>query len=317
VRESVVGPKLDWTFPELRAQILGGVDAGAIEAELERLGTVRCFFFEVSVGALFGIELGDGMLMALKLHQEHVGKAELSAVQSVQAHLAAHGFPCPQPLLAPTPFLSRLATGEEWCDDGEYMLPDEGRRRAFAALLARQIELCSELSAADALTWIPSHQPLWPRPHNALFDFEATSAGAEWIDEIARTARAGDRAGPMVLAHQDWTFRHVRWRDGKPTVIYDWDAVSCDNESISLGAAAAMHTYPPGEVRGWKPSVADALSFLDAYEDVRPLDAPTRRAAEAHTVYSVAYSSRCEHAVSFEPATNSRSVLRDFAERFL
>jgi hypothetical protein len=50
---------------------------------------------------------------------------------------------------------------------------------------------------------------------------------------------------------------------------------------------------------------------------VRPLALETRRAAEAHAVYTVAYTSRCEHALGSEPVTGARSVLRDFAERFL
>jgi hypothetical protein len=210
-----------------------------------------------------------------------------------------------------------LATGEEWRDDGEHVLADDRRRPVLATLLADQVGLCLDLPAGGVLSWIPPDDKLWPRPHNALFDFESTAAGAEWIDEIAREAHRRHRAGPRVLAHQDWTFRHVRWCGVEPTVVYDWDAVFCDHESIAVGAAAATHTYPPGDVRNWTPGVDDALAFLDAYENARPLGPETRHAAEAQVVYSVAYTSRCEHAFSFEPVTNARTVLREFAERLL
>jgi hypothetical protein len=317
VRESVIAEELESLAPALREQIVGTADPRVVEAELERLGAVSCFFFTVSVGALFGVVLADGSRAAMKLHQAHIPAAELRAMQRVQMHLSDSAFPCPRPLLEPEPLLNGLATAEEWRADGDYALPDTRSRRNLATLLARQIDLCAELPAADVRTWIPSSDQLWPRPHNALFDFDATRAGAEWIDEVAREAKARNRRGPNVIAHQDWTFRHVRWKAGEPTVVYDWDSLSYDNESISVGGSAATHTYPGGEVRGWAPDVEGAEAFLDAYEDARPLASETRRAAEAHAVYTVAYAARCEHAITSEPATSARTVLRDFADRFL
>jgi Ser/Thr protein kinase RdoA (MazF antagonist) len=301
----------------LREQIIGTDDPRIVEAELERLGAVSCFFFIVSVGALFGVELSDGTRAALKLHQPHVRDAELRAMQGVQKHLVESAFPCPRPLLEPEPLLNGLATAEEWRVDGAHARPNERSRRNLAALLARQIDLCTNLPTADIRTWIPSDDQLWPRPHNALFDFDATSAGAEWIDEIARAAKARNRRGPRVIGHQDWTFRHVRWKGSEPTVVYDWDSLSYDNESIALGGAAATHTYPAGETTGWAPSLEETVAFLDAYADARPLSPETRRAAEAHAVYTVAYGTRCEHALTSEASTRARTVLSDFAERFL
>src|SRR5712691_2763672 len=228
--------------------------------------------------------------------------------------------PSLRPVLGPTPFLDRLATGEEWRDDGAPVeTVDDARRLQMAALLARQITLCAELPAASVLAWVPRDERLWPTPHNALFDFERTAAGAEWIDEIAAESRKRNRAGSRVLAHQDWSVKHFRWEGDAVTVIYDWDSLFVDNESISVGAAAATHTYPPEGALPWTPSLDDTIAFLAAYERARPLDGETRRAAEAQAVYSTAYTSRCEHAIEygrdFEPVTGARAVLRDFAAR--
>jgi hypothetical protein len=258
---------------------------------------VSCFFFTVSVGALFGVRLEDGSRAAVKLHQPHVPEAQLRAMQCVQKHLVESAFPCTRPLREPERLLNGLATAEEWRDDGDYARPDVQSRRNLATLLAGQIDLCQSLPADDVRTWIPSGGQLWPRPHNALFDFDATRAGAEWIDEIAREAKARNRRGPPV--------------------VYDWDSLSYDNESISVGGAAATHTYPAGQVRNWAPRLDDTVAFLDAYEDARPLAPETRRAAEAHAVYTVAYGTCCEHALTSEPSTRARTVLSDFAERFL
>ena len=48
-------------------------------------------------------------------------------------------------------------------------------------------------------------------PHNAIFDFEAASAGAEWTDEIARKAKQGNprSIGRVVVGHADWSAKHL------------------------------------------------------------------------------------------------------------
>jgi hypothetical protein len=59
---------------------------------------------------------------------------------------------------------------------------------------------------------------LWPRPHSKLFDFDATRAGAQYIDEIAATARG--RFAPLgrqVIGHLDWRAEHVRFDGDSPT----------------------------------------------------------------------------------------------------
>jgi hypothetical protein len=127
MRESVVPERLEWIFRELRRQILGTDDPRQVETELERLGAVACFHLEASIGALFGVELADRRRIALKVHQSGVAGRDLDAVQAAQSHLAAAGFPCPRPVLPPTPFLDRLATGE-WRDEGAPMQTVDARR---------------------------------------------------------------------------------------------------------------------------------------------------------------------------------------------
>ena len=66
-------------------------------------------------------------------------------------------------------------------------------------------------------TWkLPPDHGLWPVPHNALFDFEATVAGAEWIDEVAGKAKKilDNSPGRMVVGHADWSAKHLRFMDG-------------------------------------------------------------------------------------------------------
>src|SRR5689334_15102220 len=65
---------------------------------------------------------------------------------------------------------------------------------------------------------------LYPQPHSPIFDFAATAAGAEWIDDFARRALAHDTLhAPPVLGHGDWRVEHLRFDSGRIVVSFDWD----------------------------------------------------------------------------------------------
>jgi hypothetical protein len=274
-----------------------------------------CFTFEVSIGACFGLRLRDGSRIALKIHAQRFDLAYLAAVQRVQAHLIARGFPCPRPL-----GVRGRATLEEWVDAGEYRdAHDPAVRRVMAEYLARLVELATELHPLEGMEpYRPADRPLWPVPHWPIFDFEATAAGAEWIDEIASRARAIQDANAerTVIGHGDWSVKHFRFAGLKPTVIYDWDSLNADFEAIFVGSAARSFTYreePDGEL--W-PSLEETLAFLDEYEEARgePLTAEEMRATHAAAVYSRAYSARCAHAVAGDPG---RAQLEELAASLL
>jgi hypothetical protein len=257
---------------------------------------VDCFAFEASVGALFGLKLRDGSRVALKIHLERDTGA-LEAVQRVQAHLVEQRFPCPQPL-----GVRGAATLEQWADKGVYRdAHDPAVRRVLARYLARLFSLTRRLQPLEGLgPFFPSPDgPLWPVPHNVLFDFEATASGAAWIDEIAREAKplrdAG--AGEFVIGHGDWTVKHFRFAGLRPTIVYDWDSLNTDYETVFVGNSAASFTYTDLPVEVW-PTRREAQAFLADYEQERgrPFTAEELRAAGAAAVYSRAYSTRCAHA---------------------
>ncbi len=277
---------------------------------------VECFAFEVSVGALLGLALADRARVALKVHVDRTQDGYLEAMQAVQEHLWRRGFPCPRPL-----GVRGRATLEEWRDEGEYLdAHDPAVRRALAELLARLIELARDLEPSPALVpFLPrSGGPLWPRPHNVLFDFEAAAEDTDWIDEIATAARRRRDAGPgeLVIGHHDWTVKHVRFDGSAPRVVYDWDSVSADLEPCFAGGAAATFTYTEKlPVELW-PTVEEAQSFLGDYELARgrPFTAGERGTARAAAVYTRAYSTRCVHSV----AGDARSLrLDEYARELL
>lgn len=306
-------------------QVFGTRDPARVEAALLGLPLEirRCFHLEISVGALFGLELDDGRRIAVKVHQAKVGTPELEAQQFAQAHLADRGFPCPRPILGPTPFLVGLCTAEEWRTDGHrYAVVTGARRHSMAAAVLRIAELGAELPRLPPLEAYRPRPSLWPEPHNALFDFDATRAGAEEIDEIAGRAVGVMRAGPVVLGHQDFSVKHFRFgAGGEITIVYDWDSLSVDRESVALGGAAATHTAAL-HARTFVPSVDDTRAFVGAYEAERGgLPEEIRRAALAYAVYIVAYTARCEHALSVvrgsRRLTAARAALASFASELL
>ena len=276
---------------------------------------VGCFAFEVSVGALFGLVLRDDSRVALKIHLERNAHS-LEAVHRVQGHLFALGFPCPQPL-----GVHGRATLERWCDEGVYRdAHDPAVRRVVAEHLALLFRLTRELQPVAGLEpfFPPADGPLWPVPHNVLFDFGAAGATADWIDDIARTAKRlrDARVGELVIGHGDWTVKHFRFDGLRPTIVYDWDSVGTDYETVFVGNAAASFTYTEHlPVAVW-PTVPEASAFFDDYERARgrPFSLEERRAAHAAAVYSRAYSARCTDAVG----KDARQMwLEEYADAFL
>jgi hypothetical protein len=290
-----------WPEGRVERSIFGTDEPGEIWKRVVELcpDAAECFAFEVSVGALLGLVLADGARVALKVHVDRVREDYLEAMQAVQRHLWRRGFPCPRPL-----GVRGRATLEQWRDEGEYLdAHDPSVRRVLAELLARLVHAAHDLDPSPAL--LPSlprsGKPLWPEPHNVLFDFEATAHDAGWIDEIATAAQSRRDAGTgeLVIGHHDWTVKHVRFDGLRPTVVYDWDSVSADLEPAFAGGSAATFTYTEHfPVERW-PNVEEAQAFIEDYERARgrPFTPAERVTARAATVYTRAYTTRCAHAL--------------------
>lgn len=296
--------------------VLGTDDAGEIRRIAARAEPelAEIFHFTASVGATFGIRRRDGSRVAVKVNRLFSDESYLAAIQDVQTALADTGFPAPRPI-------RRLGTTtvDEWLDRGVFRDahgPDV--RRAMAGTLVRFLELATATGRRPRRAFLRPSAALWPKPHNALFDFEATAAGAEWIDEIGWAARAADvELGPELVGHTDWAAKHVRFDDElRPTAVYDWDSVTTGTETMFAGTAAASFTYTEelgDHVEVW-PSAEESRAFIAEYEAARgaPFSRRERSAAHASCVYLRAYAARCGHAVGADV-----SSLGPFAEALL
>jgi hypothetical protein len=281
-----------------------GVAAALAEIEARLLGApIRITeLFGAGVGCVHGGPLPDGRGVVVKLHASRVAVPFLEAMQEVQRHLAADGFPCPQPLAGPIGFDRTTAVAESLLDRGtDADAHEPAVRDVMAAVFAWLIERCRPLVRLDALRDHPMRRApgaLWPVPHEPRFDFEATSAGAEWIDRIAAEALSVPTAGDWVVGHGDWRVEHLRFERGAVSAVYDWDSVRIDREPALVGAAAYAFTANwSREDLVYLPTLEEALAFVADYEQARgaPFTAAEHRAARASLVYMMGYSARCRH----------------------
>ena len=335
----------EWDNPAVERDIFGTADPALIAEQVdafcrEHLGRAirRPVFYRSSVGAVFGLELEDGEQVVLKAHQPDVSISFLRATDAVQRKLAQQRYPCPEPLLSPTPFGQGSATVERMRAKGSYANPHQPWvRQQMAAALARQVEIARGSETHPGFRegrWGAPLPPdrLWPKPHSVIFDFEATAAGAEWIDELGWHAkRALDQSsGDLVVGHCDWSSKHFRFVGRRITAIYDWDSLRADPEPVIVGRAAKNHcAVYDTPLSGKVPHIAswdEFTGFVSDYEAarVRPFTAAERRTLSAASLYSLAYSARCSHALEPHltretgfPPDNWRHALAAYGERLL
>ena len=289
-------------------------------------------FCELSVAAVFGLRLRDERRVVVKVFRPDTDPALVDRLITVQRHLASQRFPCPTVLGPRRLFGTSNAIVMPLLDQGEYVDAAAPTVRAeWAALLHRQIESCKPFAKLPGFpSWRPSLGRLWHDPHNALFDFERTQPGAEWIDAIAADARAAleRQREPPVLGHADWSAKHFRYAPRSPrgqriTVVYDWDSLRYGTEVEIVAGAAVSFTvtwYVPG--RGALPTVKDSLDFVSDYETarLRPFSTDERRALVAAAHYASAYTARCEHSLDHGGKDvregRARATLRDVVNDF-
>ncbi|HEY8287188.1 MAG TPA: hypothetical protein VIJ28_22595, partial [Chloroflexota bacterium] len=255
----------------------------------------------------------------------------LHAVHRVQHFLAAHDFPCPRPLLAPARLGHGYATVEEFVDEGEYADAHQPAiRHAMAAGLAQLVLSTRSLRnmaglRPGTLTPLPPGS-LWPVPHSPIFDFEATAAGAEWIDRIAAEARETVTRcpGEIVIGHADWSTQNCRFVGDTLSVVYDWDSLTRDKETTIVARAAT--TFPMDWLLSEPPvapSPAEARAFIAEYEAARgvPFTDAEWAGMAASATYALAYGARLEHSlhpdVTDFPAGGGRARLAEYGNAFL
>ncbi|HEV2656160.1 MAG TPA: hypothetical protein VGT82_14435 [Ktedonobacteraceae bacterium] len=327
-----------WHNPYLLKLIFNSADPASIAQRIDtfchaEMGSPldETVFFAASQGLVFGVRLRDGRRIVIKVHKPGRAPSFLSGVGTVQRYLADAGYPCPHPLLGPRPCGQGLAMVEDLIDEGVYHdAHDAVYRRSLAEMLAWLIRLTRHPETIPGLNpsvldlRLPSGV-LWPTPHSNIFDFEATWAGAEWIDEIALSSKAiiDMSVGELVIGHGDWSIKHIRYVGERVRVIYDWDSLTLNKEPVLVGQSAVGFTYTEFFPVAWFPSAEEARAFVNEYEETRgkPFNTDERKMLAAAATYGLAYAARCEYSLHPQeqvyPANSARALLARYGESFI
>ncbi|GCE28667.1 hypothetical protein KDA_41510 [Dictyobacter alpinus] len=328
-----------WHNPYPLQQIFRTADPVAVTAQIEEFcvrelgsGIADTLFYAVSIGVVCGLQLRDGARIVLKLLGPTASMAHLQDVVRVQHYLLAEGYPCTRPVYGPARLLDGIAMVEEFDNRGEYHDAHEPLwRQKMAELLAWQLQLLRQperIPDIDVGHFDFRLPPgtLWGKPHSNIFDFEATTEGAEWIDDLYRQARKNleTGAGQLILGHIDWSTKHIRYLGQQAHIIYDWDSLVLDKEPALVAHAAATFTYIP-----FMPGIAEAptreesLAFIADYEAARgsAFTKDERQTLAATITSTMAYGARCEHSLAPHerdyPAGSRRAVLAQYKDSFL
>jgi hypothetical protein len=241
----------------------------------------------------------------IKAHQPERSRALLAEIVRIQSYLAENSIFAPRILAGPASLGQGFAIVEQFCDAGTTADAHEADvRRALAGGLSAIVTACDRFVPSTSLTpafLASAHDTLWPKPHSKLFDFAATSQGAEWIDELASLARKQMvPAGRRVIGHCDWRQEHVRFIGDRPVLAFDWDSLCCELEPALLGSVAH------GFCADWScadrrqaPRIEEARAFKSDYEEARGwrFSPDESRLCGAAFAYACAYTARCGHAL--------------------
>jgi hypothetical protein len=292
--------------------VFGTDDAVAIARTIDAFCTrhleaevARGIFHQSSIGSVTGVALSNGRRVVIKVHQPDRPMQFLAEIVRIQSYLAERGVFAAKVIAGPLPLGHGHAIVERHIGIGD--TADAHRpeiRRALARGLRAIITTCEPLNASTSLgpgLVASSDTALWPTPHSKLFDFEATGAGAEWIDEVAMLARERMLpAGRRVIGHGDWRQEHARFVGDQLVAAFDWDSLCCQLEPALLGTVA--HGFCADWSRSDRrqaPTLEEARAFIADYEEARGhrFSAAERRLCDASFAYSCAYTSRCGHAL--------------------
>jgi hypothetical protein len=290
--------------------ILGTNNAETISQTMQELcevylgqPIVEVEFWEVSVSLTIGLQLDRDRVVVKFRSPSHMTLETLQVVCQIQQTLAEQGFPAPRLVLMPMLYANSLVSVEQLLDCGENSdAHDPEIRRAMAHGLAEQIRFAQPFYQSNLPRSRFYPNQLWEKPHNALFDFERTRQGAEWIDRIAAQAQTVLQSydAPLVVGHMDWSAKNMRFQNGQLSAVYDWDSLRLEHELVIVGNAAKgfLVTWyvEAGEL---VPTPEEMQQFVRDYEAARSqtFTAAELRVITAAFIYSMAYTARCEHAL--------------------
>ena len=300
-------------YKPLRSFIFSAVKIDPAEALYCRmvLGSEAktAFARRIGMGTVTGVELDDGRRVRLKWWDGTRSEARLRECRRIHHALHSTGYPSPTPLgeLVGSEYGSAAGwmAAEHWEERGT--VGDTRQRpvrreiaRALWALVERAKPLVDSTSLGGAwFTSLPSGRA-YPQMLFNQGPFAASAEGAEWIDQIALFARgcAPPTSGSKVIGHFDFRAEHLLFdEEGQLSMVYDWDSLHLELDTVMVGAAAHAFTVDQTAERRHVPTLEEVLAFIDDYENARGerFTQEEHRTVHASALYSLSYSARWSH----------------------
>jgi hypothetical protein len=328
IDEVRIGPRT------IEGHLLGAIDSAEISSRIEamvsaELGAIEiALFYKTSVGIVVGFRMASQLEVVVKIISWGVSEDRLLEIHKVQNYLANAALAAPRSLFGPVRLGNGFAFIEEMRAGNEGDGFDEDVRRNVAFGLRRFVNaaqpMVGRVNVGRPLVLRNDYKSLWPEPHDLNFDFQATTDGAQWIDEYGVQARQAlnGATGELALGHFDWRVQNLAFREKEIVAIYDWDSVGLAPEAVIVGCAAASFssTWVRRDV-DTLPTVQLMRSFVEFYEEARgkSFDDGERELIDAANLWLCAYGARCQHSnlvLGIGPKTaGSSSWIRLLRER--
>jgi hypothetical protein len=265
-------------------------------------------FMVSHLSEVVGVRLRDGREVVVKRRPDESGRARTCV--DAQRLLAEQGFPCPLPLTDALIGDGFAVHAEQLVEGGEPETEDTPAAAARSAVLLA--DLVRRLAAFDLQPPLPN--PEWVR-WDSLPERRAESSIPAWLNDAQRRVQAklaGCRL-PRALGHVDWEAQNMRWRNGEPLAVHDWDSLAWLPEAAVVGTAAgvfASHGQPT------LAAIESSASFLVAYQRARGADLSPYEAeiAWAASIW-VALHNACDELIFGRPRLSFERLRAQRVER--
>jgi len=219
---------------------------------------VAVLFIASHLSEVVGVRLADGRDVVVKRRIDEAGRTRTCV--TAQRLLAEQGFPCPMPLTEAIIDDGTAVHAEQFVDGGEVETEDTPRAaERSAGLLA---DLVRRLTSFDLDPPLPN--PEWVR-WDELPERQGNAVVPSWIEDATRRVQAklaGCALSP-VLGHADWEAQNLRWRNGEPDAVHDWDSLAWLPEAALAGSAAGIF---PAHGKPTLAPLESSEAFLHAYQ---------------------------------------------------
>jgi hypothetical protein len=296
---------------------------------LRHLGShpVHSFITSAPASQLWGFELADGRVVAVKVRRDSI---RIAACEAAHQLVHDHGIDCPALLAGPAPIgdsPGMVVTAEKWRSDGA-IWPTDDPAGCYGRLQARVIAACAGLDPA-----LLAPPPLWlAYDHADPERLWAPAANAAWDPEricrelppgfAATAGRARQRllaaTLPEVVGHAELNGVHIRWLDGAnglpAPIVHGWEELAARPEAVLVGCLAANYNELPDESR--IAPIAQGRRVLAAYqsESGRSFTDEEVEVAWAASLWVGCYNAALEH-LRGAPGQVTHQIMIDGASR--